>query len=432
MKYCTNCGKELFDEAVMCPGCGTMQEAQTAVVPTPNVQAQTPPVAPKPKKPKKKLSAKQKSTFKKVIISIVAIVVILFAALCVYQLVCGIYINNNLSAWDEKASSGALSQAEWTELIDEIDKLDDTLIVVCNPIHKITEIVCDNYDDYEFLDNWKDEFKSIDCCYAAYNLGKADENDLSAWNEISVLSGYKSTDFEKVQSNTKYNKYYQRFSELVPKEENISVSARLSIDDKRLYITVQNDNMFPVTCIDIEYNFTLMFIGSGYYSSPDYARNSKYLSAKKVPGNSTIKYDYEFNYDKYHNSYSSYIYCTLWDSTIRVTGFETFGASTASQSAEEPLTSSVSSSNTAKEAPETTTAVQTTVATTAPSSGDATIYTVTTSGGVLNMRDGAGESYSVITQIPNGTQIEVDSVDGDWCHTYFDDMYGWVNRQYLS
>ena len=22
MKYCANCGKELFDEAVMCPGCG--------------------------------------------------------------------------------------------------------------------------------------------------------------------------------------------------------------------------------------------------------------------------------------------------------------------------------------------------------------------------------------------------------------------------
>ncbi len=26
MKYCTKCGKELFDEAVICPGCGCAQD----------------------------------------------------------------------------------------------------------------------------------------------------------------------------------------------------------------------------------------------------------------------------------------------------------------------------------------------------------------------------------------------------------------------
>lgn len=30
MKYCTKCGKELFDEAVICPGCGCSCETQVA------------------------------------------------------------------------------------------------------------------------------------------------------------------------------------------------------------------------------------------------------------------------------------------------------------------------------------------------------------------------------------------------------------------
>jgi len=34
MKYCTHCGKQLFDEAVICPGCGCMTESQ-ATTPEP-------------------------------------------------------------------------------------------------------------------------------------------------------------------------------------------------------------------------------------------------------------------------------------------------------------------------------------------------------------------------------------------------------------
>ena len=30
MKYCKNCGNQLFDEAVMCPKCGSMQQEKTA------------------------------------------------------------------------------------------------------------------------------------------------------------------------------------------------------------------------------------------------------------------------------------------------------------------------------------------------------------------------------------------------------------------
>ena len=35
MKYCTHCGKELMDEAVMCPGCGNTFESDAVQVPAP-------------------------------------------------------------------------------------------------------------------------------------------------------------------------------------------------------------------------------------------------------------------------------------------------------------------------------------------------------------------------------------------------------------
>ena len=33
MKFCQHCGKELLDEAVICPGCGCAVQAPNAVVP---------------------------------------------------------------------------------------------------------------------------------------------------------------------------------------------------------------------------------------------------------------------------------------------------------------------------------------------------------------------------------------------------------------
>jgi uncharacterized membrane protein YvbJ len=41
MKYCAKCGKELFDEAVICPGCG----CPTGPMPAPRVTQNTPPKA---------------------------------------------------------------------------------------------------------------------------------------------------------------------------------------------------------------------------------------------------------------------------------------------------------------------------------------------------------------------------------------------------
>lgn len=70
MKYCTKCGKELFDEAVICPGCGC---------PTQLYQHQMDPLKPPPvpvqKKPRKKISKKAK------IICLILLVVIVLAGI---------------------------------------------------------------------------------------------------------------------------------------------------------------------------------------------------------------------------------------------------------------------------------------------------------------------------------------------------------------
>ena len=40
--------------------------------------------------------------------------------------------------------------------------------------------------------------------------------------------------------------------------------------------------------------------------------------------------------------------------------------------------------------------------------------TVTTGGGNLNVRTGAGMDYTAFTQLPNGTTVKVIGTDGDW------------------
>lgn len=55
MKYCTKCGKELFDEAVICPGCGCPTQLYQ------QKKAKTKPVRrPTEKRPRKKMSKKAK------------------------------------------------------------------------------------------------------------------------------------------------------------------------------------------------------------------------------------------------------------------------------------------------------------------------------------------------------------------------------------
>ena len=62
----------------------------------------------------------------------------------------------------------------------------------------------------------------------------------------------------------------------------------------------------------------------------------------------------------------------------------------------------------------------------------ASTATVVTGGGSLNMRKGAGKSYSIITRIPNGASVTVVSREGDWVSILYNGKSGYVLGQYLS
>lgn len=58
--------------------------------------------------------------------------------------------------------------------------------------------------------------------------------------------------------------------------------------------------------------------------------------------------------------------------------------------------------------------------------------TVTTSGGNLNVRTGAGLDNTAFTQLPNGTTVEVIGTDGDWIQILLPERIGYVYSDYLT
>ena len=58
--------------------------------------------------------------------------------------------------------------------------------------------------------------------------------------------------------------------------------------------------------------------------------------------------------------------------------------------------------------------------------------TVTTGGGKLNVRTGAGLDKTAFTQLPNGTRVEVIGTDGDWVKILLPERVGYVHSDYLT
>ena len=58
--------------------------------------------------------------------------------------------------------------------------------------------------------------------------------------------------------------------------------------------------------------------------------------------------------------------------------------------------------------------------------------TVTTNGGKLNVRTGAGMDNIAFAQLPNGTQVEVIGEEGDWIKILLPERVGYVYSKYLT
>lgn len=64
--------------------------------------------------------------------------------------------------------------------------------------------------------------------------------------------------------------------------------------------------------------------------------------------------------------------------------------------------------------------------------GNTRTGTVTTGGGNLNVRTGAGLDNEVFTQLPNGTQVEVTGTEGEWIKVLLPEREGYVHSDYLT
>lgn len=58
--------------------------------------------------------------------------------------------------------------------------------------------------------------------------------------------------------------------------------------------------------------------------------------------------------------------------------------------------------------------------------------TVTTNGGRLNVRTGAGLDKTAFTQLPNGTTVEVVGTDSDWIKILLPERIGYVHSDYMT
>ena len=58
--------------------------------------------------------------------------------------------------------------------------------------------------------------------------------------------------------------------------------------------------------------------------------------------------------------------------------------------------------------------------------------TVTTGGGNLNVRTGAGLDNEAFTQLPNGAQVEVTGTEGEWIKVLLPEREGYVHSDYLT
>ena len=55
----------------------------------------------------------------------------------------------------------------------------------------------------------------------------------------------------------------------------------------------------------------------------------------------------------------------------------------------------------------------------------------TANGGVLNLRASTSTSSALLATIPNGTTLEVTSVNSNWYQTTYNDKTGYVMAKYL-
>ena len=189
MKTCKQCGKELFDAAVICPQCGCPVEAQpanNAPVAPQNQAGATTPAAGKPAKNKKLII---------IIVAALAVVLIVVAAIFIPK-----FLNQQKA--DELEESLIGKTFNYTEFM--------TYSYMSHTYKFKENNICELYSEYSSLDseshytkNYQIEYVSDDEIYLKIGYGKGD--DFKAYDEFEIKlnsSGDKIVCFTDVKDSS--------------------------------------------------------------------------------------------------------------------------------------------------------------------------------------------------------------------------------------
>lgn len=129
--------------------------------------------------------------------------------------------------------------------------------------------------------------------------------------------------------------------------------------------------------------------------------------------------------------YSGYCSVQYLEKAESTTDMETTTTTESAESSESSETTTETELSSESETPVTTEGSEPATEPDDPAK-DAGAYRVTADGAVLNMRSECSMDSDIITQIPDGSEVFVISIDGEWAHISWKNMEGCCKLEYLT
>lgn len=233
---------------------------------------------------------------------------LLLAAAAASGIVSAVYISNHVYDWEEKLLYPDMPESEWSELDSEISRVRTT------PFTKLF-ISSDQRDTYDTISENFSAFKTIALCYnrICRENKPLDENLQQDCRNIS------SRVDDSWWGKKIFGLYYQRYEEIKPSGEKISIFH--SYADGEIQLTIQNNNYIPIYNCVLEVDFEFMYIKPESYSSLDFYRGSETAEVDSVAANGTETVTIEIDPDDYYESYGSYFYASMRDSRVKLVSY---------------------------------------------------------------------------------------------------------------
>lgn len=200
------------------------------------------------------------------------------------------YVNSNIYSWKARFSTANFTPADWEILEDELYEYRPA---------KIMSSFIPEYDDYETIKSCIYTARKVNECYREFgNTGGVSDDFYYKYKVIFMYDYWNNDPLLK--------KYYDMYMEMKPSTENVSVS-NYGWDDNRITLKIRNDNKLRVEDLKIELGVTVLFIESDYSRSTYYGRDTEYITIDAIEGKTTMEKTITIDFDKYFDTYGSYI-----------------------------------------------------------------------------------------------------------------------------